>query len=279
MKYCIDFYGEYDLPILDTIDEINIDISKLAHIEDLAEFCDIHEKQRINLCIEAYDKNPDLIYYAFDFQRDHQEYNVGIRLPYYDEKIFAELGAKYPSMKVFFKTGVDNWELLHGILALGVTDMYIVEDLGFSLDVIAEILHAAGVQVRVFPNVAQSAWSTTPGRIKFWIRPEDVESYEDYVDVFEFFYERYDQQLVYYDIYAVDGKWNGDLSEIIIVLNEKIDSRRLLPTFVTRRTHCGRRCLKGGNCEMCKIMVELSKTLEEKDLIVEKEEKQEERTL
>ena len=30
---------------------------------------------------------------------------------------------------------------------------------------------------------------------------------------------------------------------------------------------------------MCKIMVELSKTLEEKDLIVEKEEKQEERTL
>ena len=38
MKYCIDFYGEYDLPILNEVAEININISKLAHKEDLVEF-------------------------------------------------------------------------------------------------------------------------------------------------------------------------------------------------------------------------------------------------
>ena len=31
MKYCIDFYGEYDLPILNEVAEININISKLQY--------------------------------------------------------------------------------------------------------------------------------------------------------------------------------------------------------------------------------------------------------
>lgn len=279
MKYCIDFYGEYNLPLLESIDEININISKLAHPEDLVEFCDIHNKQRINLCIEDYTDKPDLVYFAFDFQRDHQEFNVGIRLPYYEERIYEELKKTYPEMKIFFKTGVNDWELLQGFLKLGVTDLYIVENLGFELDAVAEIAHKVGVQTRVFPNIAQASWKTTDDMVKFWIRPEDIEFYEDFVDICEFFYERPDQQLVYYDIYAIDGKWNGDLSEIIIGLEKHIDSRRLLPTFAIRRPHCDRRCMKGGPCALCFAMEQLSYTLEEKDLIIENEKEKKERTI
>ena len=281
MKYCIDFYGEYDLPILNEVAEININISKLAHKEDLVEFCKIHNKQKINLCIEAYDENPDLIYFAFDFQKEHNEFNIGIRLPFYEERVYNDLKKLYPDMKIFFKSGVNDWEILHGFLQLGITDIYIIEKLGFEIEDVAKIVHQNGVKVRAFPNIAQGTWNTTPGILKFWIRPEDIDTYDNYIDICEFFYERYDQQITYYSIYNITGKWYGDLNEIIMGLDTSIDSRRLLPNFVTRRLNCGRKCLKGSGCNMCNILAELSKTLEEKALIFEntKEEEKKERTI
>ena len=83
MKYCIDFYGT-EIDLLNQIDEINIDLSKIRSIEnELEDFCELHKHQRINLCINDYEEaiNKKYFTYIFDFQKKYPEYNVIIRLP------------------------------------------------------------------------------------------------------------------------------------------------------------------------------------------------------
>lgn len=146
--------------------------------------------------------------------------------------------------------------------------------MGFELEKIAEIAHQNNVKVRVFPNVAQSSRKETKDLWKFWIRPEDFDIYEKYIDVYEFYYERYEQQEIYYNIYAKDKKWLGNLNEIIIGLQEDFDSTRIVPRFAQKRVRCGRECMKGGKCKICDRVIELSKTLEKTPIrvVIKKEE-------
>ena len=51
---------------------------------------------------------------------------------------------------------VNNWDNLLKLLDKNVSDVYIVENMGFELDKIAEMAHQKGIAIRVFPNVAQS---------------------------------------------------------------------------------------------------------------------------
>ena len=145
--------------------------------------------------------------------------------------------------------------------------------MGFELDKITPLLHKNNIKVRVFPNVAQAAATTTSGILKFWIRPEDIETYEPYIDVCEF-YGEYEKQKIYYDIYAKDKKWIGNLKEIIIGLNEDIMNTTLLPRFAKKRIKCDRECMKNDKCHMCQRILELSETLDKNNLriTIDKEE-------
>ena len=204
MKYCINFYGE-NIDLLDKADEINIDISKLKDIMQIAEFCELHKNQRINLCINDFEDaiNKHYLYEIFDIQKQLSSFNIVIRLPYYHTGYLEEINKKYPNRKIFFDKHINNWDELWLYLTYNITDMYITDGLGFELDKVSLILHNYSIAIRVFPNVAQALTTETAAIKKFWIRPEDSEVYEKYVDTYEFFGEPKNQK-VYYDIYAID---------------------------------------------------------------------------
>jgi hypothetical protein len=125
--------------------------------------------------------------------------------------------------------------------------------------------HDKNIQIRVFPNVAQSIYKNSLDKLKFWIRPEDIPIYEPYVDVCEFYGEE-NKQEIYYNIYAEDKKWSGSLGEIIIGLSDEINSMTLAPRFAEARIKCERKCMKGSPCHICEHMIELSQTLEKANL-------------
>lgn len=264
MKYCLDFQGK-QLSAFDDCREINIDVLK-TNLDNLSEYYDNHVGQRVNLCVndynEAIDKNK--IYPILEFQDKHPEYNIKIRLPQWDEEYYKEIRNVYPAAKIYFNIYIRDWDTLYEYLDRKVSDIFITEQLGFEVDRVAEIAHAKNIQVRAFPNVAQVQYNQLSDIHKFWIRPEDVELYEDYIDVLEFFGEK-EKQPIYYDIYAVDKKWMGDLKEIIIGLKDSLDSTRLAPRFGMKRVYCGRKCLKGDSCKMCNHVMSLAKTLEKTD--------------
>jgi hypothetical protein len=137
----------------------------------------------------------------------------------------------------------------------------------FEIDKVAEIAAQYNAQVRVYPNIAQSKWNNTAALKKFFIRPEDIDEYEKYVDVIEFY--NVDKQIdIYYDIYKQKKKWFGKLNEIILDFDSDIDNRYIIPRFAEMRIKCGKNCLKGGSCRRCEIIEQLSNTLEESQLVV-----------
>lgn len=262
MKYCLVLT---DIPAIEKADEIILEYNRknLKIIDYIKE----HSNQRIILNIS--NLNEALQYKEIEKLNAiyvENKLNFSIKLPSYNEKIKDLL----PSLQVpfFFDWIVTDWDELLGYIQLGVSDVYIGNNLGFELDKVAEVAHQNNVQIRVFPNVAQSSWKETSGLKKFFIRPEDVTFYSDYVDIFEFWGTDLKKQEIFYKIYSKQ-EWFGSLNEIIYELNEELDSRYIIPRFAEKRVRCKKECLKGGKCQICDRIKELSYTLEEAHIIVD----------
>lgn len=255
MKYCLQYNRE--LKITNQPEELIIKYNQ--NDKSLLYFLEQHKEQRIILFVE-FDYDLKMLKALCD-----KYSNLVIQFNFYNERTIENIvECNFP---FFFGDRVSTWDKFLGLIELGVTDIYIVEDLCFELDKVAEIAHAADVQLRTYANVVQSSWKDGEYLKKFFMRPEDVEIYEPYIDVLEFF-GKSGQIPTYYKIYKEDKQWFGPLKEIIIGFNMDLDSRYIIPRFAERRVSCGRKCLKGGKCRMCERIKELSHTLEENKIIV-----------
>lgn len=171
--------------------------------------------------------------------------------------------------RYMFTELIGQWEILQFVLSLNPSEVYLTNILGFSLGRAKMVCDAAGVGIRLYANWAQSAWDGTPAINKFFIRPEDVKSYEPFVSGIEF-QGNANVQEVMYQVYK-RGYWYGDLNEIIIGLNEHIDSRRLPVEFGEHRANCGKRCITGSHCHLCRVMNEFAQRLEKTNGVIKHE--------
>lgn len=160
-----------------------------------------------------------------------------------------------------FSDRIGNWEILQFVLSLQPSEVYITNMLGFDLENVSKV--CAGTKLRVYANMAQSAWDGIPAIQKFFIRPEDVTYYEKYVSAIEFFGDASVQE-VCYKAYS-RGYWYGDLSELIIGLDSSLDSRRLPEIFGVERMECKKRCITGGHCSVCRSMIKFAEVMEKTD--------------
>ena len=173
------------------------------------------------------------------------------------------------SLRYFFVNPITTIDQMWGVLKYKPTDMYICEELGFSLDKVGKILHEENIKIRVFPNICQSSFHDTPSLQTFFIRPEDVGIYSTFVDVFELVSDAERQSLIY-KIYK-QGNWFGKIKEIIPSFKDDLDGRFLLDSFGMTRSICGKRCMyKPDSCNICTRSADLAKTLEDGHIIVQK---------
>lgn len=275
MKYCINYSNKSH--IIDKVDEILIRYDKNKILELFTQFIPAHLNQRVIVQLIE-ENNIDTIVNnlkkIISIYNENKDIKFDIQLPFYNQKFMEEL--KDTDLKYFFKAAANSWDKFTGLMSQNVSDIYITDELAFELDKVAEIAHKNNIKVRIYPNVAQSRWDKLSDILKFFIRPEDIEMYEPYVDVCEFYGDKAQQIDTYYKIYQEDKKWFGDLQEIIIGLDSKIDSRYIIPRFAEKRIKCGKDCLKGGKCEMCKRILDLSEQLENAHLIVQIDKEKEE---
>lgn len=281
MAFCLNF--KRGRRYLDVVDQI---IIKYHASDNLLNFLIEHKNQRVILDIEEVQdflNNFGIETLATIKAHTDNPNNWVLRFPKIldnDFTIDIEDLDKIKKLNIpfFFNEYIDRWDILQGYLDLGVTDVYIVNELGFELDKVSQAVHEYGAKVRVFPNIAQSSWFLTPDLKKFFIRPEDVEDYEEYVDVFEIF-EAYEPIIAetLYKAYAIDKKWYGRLEEIIGDFHADLDGRFLHPRWVDRRVKCGKKCLKGSMCDMCNTIAGLGESLEKAGIIVSKPDPEKER--
>lgn len=84
-----------------------------------------------------------------------------------------------------------------------------------------------------------------------YIRPEDIQYYEEYVDTLEFYSEFNKQEETLFKIYKNDKKWPGNLKLIIANLKSDVDNRGLPEEFGKIRVQCRQNCMRNGACNFC----------------------------
>ena len=275
MKFCVPYSNRFKYN--DKVDEI-IFLYGESHNPDLLETLstkeNIVENQRYIIQVlemEFYAKwnTGNLI---ANLIQKRPELNIAVTFPNYYG--YAEMDKEIQILKdnkidFFFQTRASDWDTFHGLKNLGVSDIYIVEALAFELDKLGPVAHASAISIRVFANVCQQSWRQGDQLKSFFMRPEAIAAYDSYVDIVEFFGNTNEQEVMY-EVYAIHGKWFGNLNEIIVGLDMKIDSRFILPVFDAARVKCGKKCLKGGKCKICERVLEAAETFEKENLYIKK---------
>lgn len=235
--------------------EAHIDKRIIIQVDDIAEFIDT---VALNVILEAQKALSQAeITVCFD------------RLTSARETIDEELVDYLPLLKeipFFFNHIITSWQQLRYYLSLGVSDVYIGEDLCFDLPKVRKHCDRFNVTIRTFPNVAQK--DDVEALKAFFIRPDDVEYLSQYIDVLEF-WGPLDRQETYHKIYT-QGYWYGDLNEIIIGMAPEvsISNLGLLPSWPMVRANCRRDCLNGYKCTACERLLDISKSLTDQKIMI-----------
>lgn len=198
----------------------------------------------------------------------YDEYkNIKIIFDFYNKEYLSR--AQEFEIPFFFTNFVTSIDQLYGFMKYNPTDMYICEELGFFLDKVSKILHDNNIKVRVFPNICQSSFSETESIKTFFIRPEDIFIYANFVDIFELISDA-ERQETLFKIYK-QGKWFGQIREIIPTFHGDLDSKYLLGNFGIIRSRCGKRCLyKPKSCAICDRFMEVADTFKENKIVIQK---------
>ena len=256
MKYCARY--DRDFRYLKEVDEVIIEYKNKDG--ELIRFMEtIPEQQRI--IVKITDKKLDVnenISILAAAAKVHP--NMAVLLPTADAA-FAET-LKNENLSFFFDKFVNEWDVFMSYMELGISDIYIVNELAFEMPEVSRICKEHNVRIRTFPNVAQmSNTAANLNKLKaFYIRPEDIVTYEPYVDVCEFF-GPIDRQSVLYEIYK-NEKWMGDLEELIIGLNYSIPNQSIIPAFGEQRLNCRKDCYR-GRCIVCDKIASIANTLKD----------------
>ena len=266
-KFCVPF--KRNKTYNNEVKEFNI-IYK-DNIDQLKDFLTfVNPEQRVNIKIEG-GLEKEIVDTFILIKAKHPETNFALAI-----KEYAFLGSqawedlKKANIPFYIDSFCDNLSAFQLLLNMGVSDILIGGDLGFSIKDVAEVAKSRNIAVRVICNLAQAPVGAVKDQItSFFIRPEDVDVYSEYVDTFEILDPKEDNYNidVIYEVYANDKKWDGLLNEIILEYYLPTNSTYLIPSFVDRRLNCHKKCAF-CKCNLCYELEKLSSTLEEKHLVI-----------
>lgn len=268
-KFCLNYY-RFDNQYLNKADELKIQFNPNdATLPDFIEkYKDksivIDVRMRLNEggdAIEVFNESGAII-----ISELNKKYN-NIKIMFaFEDKVSYNLAEQY-KIPFFFSNKVGTLDEMHGLAAYYPTDIYICEELGFSLANIAPILHEKGIKIRVFPNICQSSFAETPSLYTFFIRPEDIPIYANFVDIFELVSDE-ERQSIIFKIYK-QGKWFGKINEIIPSYKGELDNRHLLDNFGLFRSKCDKRCMRKLNtCGICAKYMNIADSFKETGIYI-----------
>lgn len=247
MKYSVSSRQQPEY--LQKCDEIKVMWNDRNIIFDLIEK---YPGKTINLCRYLIHSNEDDIDWSEikkfkTLARD----NFVFGLTYIDEIIEC----KAHDIEFYYLEPIRSFRELQGLKLFGAKWAFIDAPLFFQMDKV----RAVGLPVRVTANVSvREAFPYADGVPGPWIRPEDVEAYEPYVDTIEFSRVNLDQERALFRIYAEQKKWPGELGLIVQDINYLGTNRMIPPDLVEKRLNCGQKCMENGNCHLCWRILDLA---------------------
>ena len=184
MKSCIPWRKSFKY--LPEIDEFNIDFKEKK--KELLYFLDQYGiSQRVNIFIpiNITENQLNIIFSIWDMQK----YNIALCFKWRTKEDNEEVYNKVKEKEIpfFFYYFIAEWDELHKYFEYGVSDVYITNTLGFYLPAVHKIAEENKVKVRCFADISQYNWDDQDGFKGFYIRPEDIDLYSQYIDTLEFY--------------------------------------------------------------------------------------------
>lgn len=228
------------------------------------EFLSKYPETRFNITIDTSD-------YSFDYNRLRILKNINpnihivtsLHQDYY--KKLQELGIKF-----YFNSDfpIVNFRLLDYVIKLGVTDVYIMDDLCYNLKRVREVADKTGVNIRLILNRIPSMLLDKGENVRSPIFiPETVDELSKYIDTVEFEVENSWTRLeTLYKIWFIKKQWRENLQAINADLRIDIPNQSMIPDFTVYKMNCGYRCGYGSVCKKCNQFYEMAKDLESKNI-------------
>ena len=258
----------------DKTDEFNILFNPSRNsLDKLYDFCKTFKDRRIN--IEYSDNNPKVSDIRGLLSAKP---NIAVRVMKGNMKVLINLIKE--DIKAFFDYDFPAYSItsLSYMLSLGVSDIYLADDLFYNLYDVYAILQEKGVQHRMVLNLIPSNLPTAGVDPKAPIFPPECGYILfPHVDVVEFECGRpfnWRHFGVYYRAWFEREDWHGDLSEIIRGLTLFIPNDSLIADDLIRfKMGCGRRCdaRVTSPCNKCQQFIEMATKLNERRIAVRRE--------
>lgn len=195
-------------------------------------------------------------------------WDIAFRFPLTEKSLNICRTFQDKQISYFFNYYCRTKTSLMRIFDLGVSDIYVHGELCFSLKDIQALKLREPVKFRTVPNQpTMTEIETYIDPIKtFWIRPQDLDVYEKYIDVLEF---PPATSIALLRVYK-ERKWEGRMIDIIPETELEVCASSIPPTFGEVRVNCGLECAY-NNCQICAGCINFAKTLDEKHLEIRKE--------
>lgn len=234
---------------LQKADEIKVHWRDRNIIPDL---CEKYPEATINLVKHFYDREEDIDW------KQIQEFMVLSRnklilgLTFINDMIEAR-ARKY---NFYYLSAIRSFQELREVADFGVCRVRLGAPLFFQLDKVRKVY---GGPICAIANMASndSIFERAEGVTGIWIRPEDVPTYEPYIEVIEFVGNQKQEQALY-RIYAEQHAWSGELGMLVQDLDYPATNRMLPPELATTRLNCGQKCQENGNCHICYRLMDLA---------------------
>lgn len=237
-----------------------------SSVERLVEFAEVYSDKRINIKFPA----------GIDFSALKLAYkisgNVRARLETSQMNHIDKL--KEEGLPFFIDYFCDNWTIVDSMLELGVTDILVAGDLVHDLANIKRLSEHRGVRTRLVLNKVMNGGPVVNEKACVFI-PQLMETFERYIDVFEFNVNSPETGKphngllnVLVKAFFLRRQWVGSMDEIISGTPFPFFNDHLLDNIYVDRFFCGFRCMSHctapKGCHKCKDVFELYNLLEEK---------------
>ena len=115
------------------------------------------------------------------------------------------------------------------------------------------------IKLRAIPTVSFNHHYPYPsGVCGQWIRPEDIEAYEPYIDIMEFEFCEVTREETLYKVYAEQKEWSTRLDILVEDLGSSALNRMIPDSLVEARLECNHRCMNGGACHLCETVLKMT---------------------
>ena len=248
----------------DLTDEYNITfVNKPNNFDNLIEFLIQYPDKRFNITVDTEN-------YQFDYNKfkvlNSIHKNVYLVIPFH---IYPRI-QNIEGLKFYFDPSmpIDSFRLLEYVASLGVTDIYIADDLCYNLEMVRRACNKYNIRTRLIINrIPSSRPDKGIDPRSPWFIPETIDELAKYIDTIEFEGGNSWARLeVLYKIWFKKKEWRENLRKINIDLDMDIWNQCMIPNFTIKKMNCRYRCAYGSACKQCNQFVEMAEDLYNKNI-------------